>query len=56
MSSTLKVHSPYDNRLIEELPFADDRSIEQALDTAFNLFQDSSKHIPKYERVEILSG
>ncbi|MCF8298782.1 MAG: aldehyde dehydrogenase family protein [Saprospiraceae bacterium] len=51
---TLKVYSPYDNSLIEEVELVGEEEIEKALSTAYNLFNDSSKWLPAYERVEIL--
>lgn len=52
---TLKIYSPYDNSIIEEVPLVGQVEIENALSTAYNLFKDQSKWIPAYERVEILN-
>ncbi|KAA3605853.1 MAG: aldehyde dehydrogenase family protein [Calditrichaeota bacterium] len=54
MSSTLKVFSPFDGSLIKELELQDANQVEKAIVTAKNLFDDRSKWIPKYERIEIL--
>lgn len=50
----LKVYSPFDNHLIKEIPFSDWSSINDAITTSYNLFNNISKHIPAFERVEIL--
>jgi acyl-CoA reductase-like NAD-dependent aldehyde dehydrogenase len=50
----LKVLSPYDQSLIQEIPFMGKNEVENALKTAYDLFQDSSKWIPAYERIAIL--
>ena len=50
----LKITSPYDNTLIQEIPFVGKAEVEQALTTAYSLFQDQSKWIPAHERIAIL--
>jgi acyl-CoA reductase-like NAD-dependent aldehyde dehydrogenase len=50
----LKVVSPYDFRLIKEIPLHVKEDVERALATAYSLFQDQSKWIPAYERIDIL--
>ncbi len=50
----LKILSPYDQSLIQEIPFMGKDDVEKALVTAYNLFQDSSKWIPAHERIAIL--
>jgi acyl-CoA reductase-like NAD-dependent aldehyde dehydrogenase len=50
----LKVFSPYDNKLIKEIPMVGVREVEEALTTAYGLFKDRSKWLPAYRRVEIL--
>ena len=50
----LKVVSPYDQSLIKEIPLAGKVEVEQALSTAYELFQDQSKWIPAHERIAIL--
>ena len=50
----LKVFSPYDNKLIKEIPMVGAKEVEKALTTAYGLFKDRSKWLPAYQRVEIL--
>jgi acyl-CoA reductase-like NAD-dependent aldehyde dehydrogenase len=52
--STLKVNAPFDGNLIKEIPLASADEMNQAIATAHALFQDQSKWLPKYKRVEIL--
>ncbi len=51
---TLKVNSPYDNSLIKEIPLVGKKEVEEAISIAYELFNDRSKWIPTFERVEIL--
>ncbi|MCH8029647.1 MAG: aldehyde dehydrogenase family protein [Candidatus Dadabacteria bacterium] len=51
---TLKVLSPYDDRLIKELPLDDSKVINRALDVARSLADDPSKTLPIPERIAIL--
>ena len=50
----LKVFSPYDNKLIKEIPMVGTEEVEETLSTAYGLFKDRSKWLPAYRRVEIL--
>ena len=50
----LKVVSPYDQSLIKEIPLVGKVEVENALATAYGLFQDQSKWIPAHERIAIL--
>ncbi|MCH8956501.1 aldehyde dehydrogenase family protein [candidate division KSB1 bacterium] len=50
----LKVLSPYDQRLIKEIPLVGKAEVEKALTIAYNLFLDQSKWIPAHERIAIL--
>ncbi len=50
----LKVVSPYDQSLIKEIPYVGEKEIEQALTTAYNLFQDQSNWLQPHERIAIL--
>jgi acyl-CoA reductase-like NAD-dependent aldehyde dehydrogenase len=50
----LKVFSPYDNKLIKEIPMVGVEEVEDALTIAYGLFKDRSKWLPAYRRVEIL--
>ncbi|MCG7919214.1 MAG: aldehyde dehydrogenase family protein, partial [Candidatus Thiodiazotropha taylori] len=54
MTTSLKVTSPYDGSLLEEIPFSDDRAIEQALETAYGCYRNRQSWIPLHERVAIL--
>jgi len=50
----LKVLSPYDQRLIKEIPLVGKEAVEKALNVAYGLFTDQSKWIPAHERIAIL--
>ncbi len=50
----LKVISPYDLSLIQEIPLVGIEEVEKALATAYGLFIDQSKWIPAHERIAIL--
>lgn len=50
----LKVISPYDQSLIREIPYMGKDEVENALKTAYDLFEDSSKWIPAHERIAVL--
>ena len=50
----LSVNNPYNGELIREIPVNSADDVERALATAYALFNDQSKWIPAYERVEIL--
>ncbi|MGY6741385.1 MAG: aldehyde dehydrogenase family protein [Cecembia sp.] len=52
--TTLKVFSPYDERLIKEIPMVGEKEVENALQKAYALFLDRSQWIPAYKRIEIL--
>ncbi len=52
--STLKVYAPYDQHLIKEIPLKTMAEMEEAIETAYHLFEDRSRWLPKYKRVEIL--
>jgi acyl-CoA reductase-like NAD-dependent aldehyde dehydrogenase len=54
MSKTIKVTSPYDQRLIEEIPLIDEEGLEKKINLAYSLFTDSSKWIPAHKRIAIL--
>lgn len=51
---TAEITSPYDQSFIKELPLIDKNEIDNILNTAQNLFNDQSKWIPAYKRIEIL--
>lgn len=52
--NTLKVHSPYDQSLIKEIPLKTAEEMESTIKKAYGLFNDQSKWLPKYKRVEVL--
>ncbi|MCG7873069.1 MAG: aldehyde dehydrogenase family protein [Candidatus Thiodiazotropha lotti] len=54
MTTSLKVTSPYDGSLLEEIPFSDGTVIEQALETAYGCYRNRQAWIPLHERVAIL--
>ena len=54
MPGILTVRSPYDRHFIREFPLAGEREIENAISTAYGLFRDQSRWLPKYQRIEIL--
>lgn len=51
---TAEITSPYDQSFIKELPLVSKNEIDNILNTAQNLFNDQSKWIPAYKRIEIL--
>ena len=53
-ASTLKVFAPYDEHLIRELPLTSMDDAEKMLQDANALYIDSSRWLPKYERIKIL--
>ncbi|MGO4770849.1 aldehyde dehydrogenase family protein [Flavobacterium sp. W22_SRS_FK3] len=54
MENTTKIIFPYDRSLVKELPLIDKSKIEKILTAAQNLFNDQSKWIPAFKRIEIL--
>lgn len=50
----LEIKSPYDLSLIKKIPFVGKKEVENALATAYALFQDQSKWIAAHERIAIL--
>jgi acyl-CoA reductase-like NAD-dependent aldehyde dehydrogenase len=54
MPGILTVKSPFDRHFIREFPLAGEKEIESALDRAYKLFKDPSRHLQKYQRIEIL--
>jgi len=53
-NKTLKVLSPFDQSLLEEIKMDGKKDVEKALETAYSLFQDRSKWIPSHEKIAIL--
>jgi acyl-CoA reductase-like NAD-dependent aldehyde dehydrogenase len=52
--SSIQVNSPFDGKLIKEIPLQDAADVEQALQVAHGLFQDRSQWLPAHERITIL--
>lgn len=52
---TLKVTSPYDGKVVGEVPFSTKEQVQEAIDVAYGNFVDFSKRLPKYEIVKILT-
>jgi len=50
----LKVFSPYNGKIIKEIPMVGAEEVEDALTVANGLFNDRSKWLPAFRRVEIL--
>lgn len=53
-NKTLKVYSPFDQSLLDEIPMDGKKEVEKALRKASALFLDRTKWIPAHERIEIL--
>ncbi len=53
-TKTLKVYSPYDQSLIEEVEQVGHEAVEAALTKAKALFDDQSRWLAPYQRIEIL--
>ena len=51
---TMRVESPFDGRLLDEIKVADKADVETALDLARDVFDNQDKWLPKHERVAIL--
>jgi len=52
----LKVTSPYNFKLIKEIPLMEEQEVENALQVAHDLSTDKSKWIPAWQRIEILEN
>lgn len=50
----LAVYSPFDQHLINEVPIQGKAEAESAVVTAFNLFNDRSKWLPDWQKIDIL--
>jgi acyl-CoA reductase-like NAD-dependent aldehyde dehydrogenase len=51
---TIKVKSPFDGKLIQEIPLLNQQQVEQKLSNAYALFKDKSRWLEPFERIEIL--
>src|SRR5687767_11574751 len=52
--STLKVYSPYDAHLIQEIPLQTEKDAERIMATAYKTFQRGVDRLPIDERIAIL--
>ncbi|MCZ4694190.1 aldehyde dehydrogenase family protein [Ancylomarina euxinus] len=50
----IKVKSPFDGRLLQEIPLMDSEIVEEKMAKAYALFQDRSRWLKPYERIAIL--
>jgi acyl-CoA reductase-like NAD-dependent aldehyde dehydrogenase len=53
---TLKVYSPFDGKLINEIPMSGKKEVEVALKTANDLFLDRTRWIPAHKKISILKN
>lgn len=54
--NTIKVTSPFDGKVVGEVPFTNIEGVEKAIDVAYEKFLDVDNWLPKYKRVEILEN
>lgn len=54
MSKTIEVTSPFDGKVVGEVPFCSVEEVQAAIDLASDTFLDHANALPKYKRVEIL--
>ena len=54
MSTLLDVVSPYSGELLERLATHDENQVEEALESAFQLYRDRKTWLPLHERVAVL--
>ena len=52
--STVKVHNPFDGSLIKEIPEKTEADVEQALESAYQIFIDRDRWLAAHQRIEIL--
>ena len=50
----LKVTSPYNFKLIKEIPLMQEKDVENTLQVAYNLFINQSEWLPAWQRIEVL--
>lgn len=51
---TLQVTSPFDGKIVGEVPYSSKHEVKEAIDKAYDIFIDYEKRLPKYQIVEIL--
>ena len=56
MSKTIEVTSPFDGKVVGEVPFSTTEQVQEAIDLARATFDDHENALPKYKRVEILQN
>ena len=56
MTAEIIVSSPYSGETIGTLPAADENTIEAALSSAYALYKDRSKWLPKHQRISVLEA
>ena len=54
MMTSIKVRSPFNGRLLQEIPLMDGQQVEEKMANAYALFQDRTRWLKPYERIEIL--
>lgn len=52
----LEVTSPFDGKVVGEVPFSSVEEVQNAIDLAFETFQDRTNWLSKFQRVEILKN
>jgi len=52
--TSIKVKSPFDGRLLQEIPLMDSLVVEEKMARAYTLFRDRSRWLKPYERIAIL--
>ncbi len=56
MSKKIEVTSPFDGKVVGEVPFSTTEEVEAAIDLAQNTFLDYKNALPKFKRIEILEN
>lgn len=56
MSKKIEVTSPFDGKVVGEVPFSTTEEVEAAIDLAQNTFLDHKNTLPKFKRIEILEN
>ncbi len=54
--STIEVTSPFDGKVVGNVPFTSVEEVEKAIDVAYERYLDVDNWIPKFKRVEILEN
>lgn len=56
MSKTIEVTSPFDGKVVGEVPFSTTQDVQVAIDLAQKTFLDHKNALPKFKRIEILEN